>query len=129
MNKWVLDTLQMTCKGILSYVWFIFFHSITAIHIFFLLNDITNQKFQDLLGVSLILPLILPMIKNLVESHLAAGCITSLYGGIQLFSSPAVVILVFYCVCHSHMSFLIWKGVCSYFHFFFSSWWRGDYCM
>ncbi|XP_068208413.1 major facilitator superfamily domain-containing protein 9-like [Palaemon carinicauda] len=46
--------------------------------------------FLDLLGVSLILPLILPMVKNLGTSHVTAGAITSLYGAIQLFSSPAV---------------------------------------
>ncbi|KAK7068976.1 transporter activity protein [Halocaridina rubra] len=46
--------------------------------------------FLDLLGVSLILPLILPRVKNLGVSHFAAGAITSIYGAIQLFSSPAV---------------------------------------
>lgn len=44
--------------------------------------------FLDLLGVSLILPLILPEVKSLGASHIAAGCITSLYGAIQLLSSP-----------------------------------------
>lgn len=44
--------------------------------------------FLDLLGVSLILPLILPVVNSLGASHIAAGCITSLYGAIQLLSSP-----------------------------------------
>lgn len=46
--------------------------------------------FLDLLGVSLILPLILPLVKSLGVTHFVAGGITSLYGAIQLFSSPAV---------------------------------------
>ncbi|XP_045133495.1 major facilitator superfamily domain-containing protein 9-like [Portunus trituberculatus] len=44
--------------------------------------------FLDLLGVSLILPLILPVVNSLGASHITAGCITSLYGAIQLLSSP-----------------------------------------
>ncbi|XP_050738180.1 major facilitator superfamily domain-containing protein 9-like isoform X1 [Eriocheir sinensis] len=44
--------------------------------------------FLDLMGVSLILPLIMPVVKSLGTSHFAAGCITSLYGAIQLLSSP-----------------------------------------
>ncbi|KAG0727774.1 Major facilitator superfamily domain-containing protein 9 [Chionoecetes opilio] len=46
--------------------------------------------FLDLLGVSLILPLILPVVNSLGTSHIIAGCITSLYGAIQLLSSPLV---------------------------------------
>nr|XP_045622913.1 major facilitator superfamily domain-containing protein 9-like isoform X3 [Procambarus clarkii] len=46
--------------------------------------------FLDLLGVSLILPLILPMVKSLGASHFVAGGVTSIYGAIQLFSSPAM---------------------------------------
>ncbi|XP_045622912.1 major facilitator superfamily domain-containing protein 9-like isoform X2 [Procambarus clarkii] len=45
---------------------------------------------RDLLGVSLILPLILPMVKSLGASHFVAGGVTSIYGAIQLFSSPAM---------------------------------------
>ena len=52
-----------------------------------------QMLFQDLLGVSLILPLILPMVKDLGISHMAAGAITSLYGAIQLLSSPSVVMI------------------------------------
>lgn len=40
--------------------------------------------------MSLILPLILPLVKSLGVTHFVAGGITSLYGAIQLFSSPAV---------------------------------------
>ncbi|KAK3890814.1 hypothetical protein Pcinc_005259 [Petrolisthes cinctipes] len=46
--------------------------------------------FLDLFGVSLILPLFLPVVKGLGVSHVTAGCVTSLYGAIQLFSSPVV---------------------------------------
>ncbi|KAK4288299.1 hypothetical protein Pmani_038665 [Petrolisthes manimaculis] len=49
--------------------------------------------FLDLFGVSLILPLLLPVVKGLGVSHVTAGCVTSLYGAIQLFSSPVVDIL------------------------------------
>ncbi|XP_005102128.1 major facilitator superfamily domain-containing protein 9 [Aplysia californica] len=53
-------------------------------HIFYL------SGFLDLLGVSMIMPLIQPQIIDMGASPTVAGILGSVYGGLQLFSSPVV---------------------------------------
>ncbi|CAG5121068.1 unnamed protein product [Candidula unifasciata] len=54
------------------------------------MHDCRNMYYLDLFGVSMIMPLILPHAQDIGASPTLAGLIGSVYGGIQLFSSPLV---------------------------------------
>lgn len=52
---------------------------------------IAIQHLQDLVGASLIIPLIIIQVRSLGVSHVVGGAISSIYGVLQVITSPIVV--------------------------------------
>ena len=87
-NKIILNSTDFLC--ILS-IYLCMKLNIDYSFIYYKIYEPILSHCQDLFGVSILLPSILPQIKSFGISFAEAGIINSIYGGLQLLTSPTVV--------------------------------------